>query len=62
MFLEYNAQDEGMKQKLSSIISKREFFQAQKIGDNLFKSGKYKEAVYVYQKIIEGGYTVDFDI
>lgn len=30
--------------------------------DELFKDGKYLEAIQIYQKIIEGGYTVDFEI
>jgi pentatricopeptide repeat protein len=30
--------------------------------DGLFKDGKIVEAIHIYQKMIEEGYSVDFDI
>jgi hypothetical protein len=34
----------------------------EKIGDEYFKNKKYFDAISVYKKIIEGGYTVEHEI
>ena len=53
---------EILEKEFESLIKNRQFAQAQKIADQFYKDEKYLLAIKAYQKIIEGGYTVDFDI
>jgi pentatricopeptide repeat protein len=49
-----------IKSALQVIESK--FDAKERMADELFKDGKYVEAIRIYQKIIEEGYSVDFEI
>jgi pentatricopeptide repeat protein len=43
-------------------ISSVNFDLVERITNGLFKDGKLVEAIHVYQKMIEEGYSVDFEI
>jgi pentatricopeptide repeat protein len=46
----------------SGSINSANFDLVERIANGLFKDGKLVEAINIYQKMIEEGYCVDFDI
>jgi pentatricopeptide repeat protein len=58
----YPAAQEPNISNSSKAISSTNFDVVERISDGLFKDGKFVEAIHIYQKMIEEGYTVDFEI